>query len=91
MHTRSGTETPGQQVDADGAVPFVPSGHSGATFEIDEVEALPDDDAGLLDLHEGASEFIPVERQAHAHAQDADAQDAREQDARDAGSGDPHR
>ena len=82
------SQRPGQQVDA-AAVPFVPSGHSGATFEIDEVEALPDDDAGLLDLHEGASEFIPVERQAHAHAQDA--QDAREQDARDAGSGDPHR
>ncbi len=42
-------------------VPFVASGHSDTTFEIDEVEALPDGDGGLLDLHEGASDFIPVE------------------------------
>ncbi len=42
-------------------MPFVASGHSDTTFEIDEVEALPDEDAGLLDLHEGASDFIPVE------------------------------
>ncbi|TQM62275.1 phosphotransferase [Humibacillus xanthopallidus] len=49
------------------AVPFVASGDSTATFEIDEVEALPGEDDGLLDLHEGASEFVPVEHQPHAH------------------------
>jgi aminoglycoside phosphotransferase (APT) family kinase protein len=41
-------------------VPIVPSGDNATTFEIDEVEALPADD-GVLDLHEGASEFVPVE------------------------------
>jgi aminoglycoside phosphotransferase (APT) family kinase protein len=49
------------------AVPFVASGDSTATFEIDEVEALRPEDDGLLDLHEGASEFVPVEHQPHAH------------------------
>ena len=49
------------------AVPFVASGHSGVTFEIDEVEALPDEDAGVLDLHEGASDFVPVEHARHPH------------------------
>ena len=60
--------TPEPQIDAEtGAeseavtVPFVAPGHSDTTFEIDEVEALPDDEGGLLDLHEGASDFIPVE------------------------------
>ena len=48
-------------------VPLVASGDSTATFEIEEVEALPDADDGLLDLHEGASEFVPVEPQPHAH------------------------
>ena len=48
------------EIDSD-TVPFVASGHSDTTFEIDEVEALPDGDGGLLDLHEGASDFIPVE------------------------------
>ena len=41
-------------------VPYVASDDDGATFEIDEVEALPDD-AGLVDVHEGASEFIRVQ------------------------------
>ncbi|WP_404388277.1 phosphotransferase [Humibacillus xanthopallidus] len=60
--------TPEPEIDADTeaksdavTVPFVASGHSDTTFEIDEVEALPDGDGGLLDLHEGASDFIPVE------------------------------
>jgi macrolide phosphotransferase len=60
--------TPEPQIDAEAGaesdavtVPFVAPGHSDTTFEIDEVEALPDDDGGLLDLHEGASDFIPVE------------------------------
>jgi hypothetical protein len=30
-------------------------------FEIDEVEALPEDADGVLDLHEGASDFVAVE------------------------------
>ncbi len=42
------------------AVPYVASDDDGATFEIDEVEALPDE-AGLVDVHEGASEFIRVQ------------------------------
>jgi aminoglycoside phosphotransferase (APT) family kinase protein len=42
-------------------MPIVAAGAGAATFEIDEVEPLPDEDAGLLDLHEGASDFIPVE------------------------------
>ena len=58
-------------------MPFVASGHSDSTFEIDEVEALPAEDAGVTDLHEGASDFIPVEphqhrRTARHHGQSGD-------------------
>jgi macrolide phosphotransferase len=41
-------------------LPFVASGESAAPFEIDAVEPLPED-AGVLDLHEGASDFVPVQ------------------------------
>jgi hypothetical protein len=36
-------------------------------FEIDEVEALPEQADGVLDLHEGASDFIPVTGHGHQH------------------------
>ncbi|WP_374970194.1 phosphotransferase [Terrabacter sp. BE26] len=42
-------------------VPLVAPGADASTFEIDEVEALPQGDA-VLDLHEGASGFVPVGR-----------------------------
>ena len=43
-------------------VPLV-AAHAGASpFEIDEVEALPD---GVSDLHEGASDFVPVNHPGH--------------------------
>ncbi len=50
--------------DDPAAHPFVARDDDGLTFEIDEVEALPED-AGVLDLHEGASEFVPVEPRPH--------------------------
>jgi hypothetical protein len=51
-------------------VPYVsPSDRDGAAFEIDEVEALPDDVDGVLDLHEGASDFVRItERRQGDHA-----------------------
>ncbi len=63
-HSSGPAVTPAPPIDAETdveTVPFVASGHSDTTFEIDEVEALPDGEGGLLDLHEGASDFIPVE------------------------------
>ncbi len=61
QETEAGTDAD-TETDAEAAsVPFVASGHSDTTFEIDEVEALPDEEAGVTDLHEGASDFIPVE------------------------------
>lgn len=56
---------------APGPVPLVASEGAGSAFEIDEVEALPDDVEGVLDLHEGASDFVPVAPQHHdRHAHD---------------------
>ena len=43
-------------------VPVVAPDAGAAPFEIDEVEALPD---GVLDLHEGASDFVPVDHAEH--------------------------
>ena len=54
----------GDELDEPSPHPFVARGDDGATFEIDEVEALPDDDAGVMDLHEGASAFVPVDPRA---------------------------
>jgi hypothetical protein len=55
-------------------IPFVRShDDSGAAFEIDEVEALPDEFGGVLDLHEGASDFVrvaPVARREEQHPED---------------------
>ncbi|KRF40499.1 phosphotransferase [Terrabacter sp. Soil810] len=42
-------------------VPVMAADADASTFEIDEVEALPEDADGVLDLHEGASDFIAVE------------------------------
>jgi hypothetical protein len=43
--------------------PVVPEeGPTADYFEIDEVEPLAEGEAGVLDLHEGASDFVPVER-----------------------------
>ena len=41
-------------------VPVVAADADASPFEIDEVEALPDEADGVLDLHEGASDFVPV-------------------------------
>ena len=41
-------------------VPVVAADAEASPFEIDEVEALPDEAEGVLDLHEGASDFVPV-------------------------------
>ncbi|MGW5239601.1 phosphotransferase [Monashia sp. NPDC004114] len=52
--------------DTGAPVPYVsPSDRDGAAFEIDEVEALPDDVDGVLDLHEGASDFVRITDRRH--------------------------
>ena len=52
--------------DDGGPMPYVSaSDGGGAAFEIDEVEALPEDADGVLDLHEGASDFVPVTERRH--------------------------
>ncbi|MEW1953892.1 phosphotransferase [Terrabacter sp. NPDC080008] len=43
-------------------VPVVAPGSEASAFEIDEVEALPGDEEAVLDLHEGASGFVAVDR-----------------------------
>ena len=48
-------------------VPVVATDADASPFEIDEVEALPDDADGVLDLHEGASDFVPVTSADHPH------------------------
>jgi hypothetical protein len=42
-------------------VPLVAADSDASPFEIDEVEALPEEADGVLDLHEGASDFVRVE------------------------------
>ncbi len=55
--------------DTESPVPYVsPNDRGGAAFEIDEVEALPEDLDGVLDLHEGASDFVRIERRHGDHA-----------------------
>ena len=52
-------------------MPVMAADADASTFEIDEVEALPEDADGVLDLHEGASDFVPVEhRPDHPHHDD---------------------
>ena len=46
-------------------VPLVASGADASPFEIDEVEPLPADADGVLDLHEGASDFVRVTPSQH--------------------------
>jgi macrolide phosphotransferase len=73
--TDAATEVPVDAPDADGGshahdgqeavedsqpVPVVAADADASPFEIDEVEALPDEADGVLDLHEGASDFVPV-------------------------------
>jgi hypothetical protein len=48
-----------------GPVPVVASDGDGSPFEIDEVEALPEDIDSVFDLHEGASDFVPVTPRHH--------------------------
>ncbi len=53
------------------AVPVMPGQADASPFEIDEVEALPEHSDGVLDLHEGASDFVPVtnsDRHRDAHS-----------------------
>ena len=51
-------------------VPVMAADADPSTFEIDEVEALPEDADGVLDLHEGASDFVPVEHRPGHPAHD---------------------
>jgi macrolide phosphotransferase len=51
--------------EASRPVPLVAPDGEGSPFEIDEVEALPEDVDGVLDLHEGASDFVPVAPHHH--------------------------
>ncbi|GAA2492554.1 phosphotransferase [Terrabacter carboxydivorans] len=54
-------------------VPVVAPDSDASPFEIDEVEALPEETSGVLDLHEGASDFIPVTGHDHpGHARPGD-------------------
>ncbi|GAA5027135.1 hypothetical protein GCM10023258_21630 [Terrabacter aeriphilus] len=46
-------------------VPVVAADADDSAFEIDEVEALPEEADGVLDLHEGASDFVPVTPAEH--------------------------
>jgi len=55
-HGGSDTEQP-PGAEQSQPVPLVAPDADATAFEIDEVEALPD---GVLDLHEGASDFVPV-------------------------------
>ena len=48
-------------------VPVVATDAEASPFEIDEVEALPDEADGVLDLHEGASDFVPVSSADRPH------------------------
>lgn len=50
-------------------VPVVSADSDASPFEIDEVEALPEESDGVLDLHEGASDFVPVTGHDHASRQ----------------------
>ena len=52
---------PDETVEESQPVPLTAADADAFTFEIDEVEALPEDADGVLDLHEGASDFVPVE------------------------------
>ncbi|GGM91980.1 hypothetical protein GCM10009721_17120 [Terrabacter tumescens] len=61
-------ENPVQQpVEESQPVPVVAVDSDASPFEIDEVEALPEQADGVLDLHEGASDFIPVTGHGHQH------------------------
>lgn len=51
-------------------VPVVAPDTDASPFEIDEVEALPEDGDAVLDLHEGASGFVPVHRSGHPRRDD---------------------
>lgn len=51
-------------------VPLVAADSDASPFEIDEVEALPEEADGVLDLHEGASDFVPVEHRPGHRAHD---------------------
>jgi hypothetical protein len=54
------SSAPGSQLEESQPVPVVETGADASPFEIDEVEALPEQVEGVLDLHEGASDFVPV-------------------------------
>ena len=58
--TTAQPELRGQAVEDSQPVPVVAADPDASPFEIDEVEALPDEADGVLDLHEGASDFVPV-------------------------------
>lgn len=55
-------DEPARQPEESQPVPVVAPGSDASAFEIDEVEALPEDEGAVLDLHEGASGFVPVTR-----------------------------
>jgi macrolide phosphotransferase len=59
-----------EAVEESQPVPVMAADADPSTFEIDEVEALPEDADGVLDLHEGASDFVPVEHRPGHPAHD---------------------
>ncbi|MGO4603279.1 phosphotransferase [Terrabacter sp. 2YAF2] len=61
------TDTDDPDLEDSQPVPVVAADPDASPFEIDEVEALPEDADGVLDLHEGASDFVPVPKPDHAH------------------------
>jgi macrolide phosphotransferase len=67
----TGSPWHGGTVEESRPVPLMAAHADASTFEIDEVEALPEDTDGVLDLHEGASDFVPVEHPPGHRAHDA--------------------
>jgi hypothetical protein len=59
------TDTDDPHVEESQPVPVVAADPDASPFEIDEVEALPEGADGVLDLHEGASDFVPVPKPDH--------------------------
>jgi hypothetical protein len=59
-HAHDGQPQHAEAVEDSQPVPVVAADADASPFEIDEVEALPDEADGVLDLHEGASDFVPV-------------------------------
>ena len=65
--TRRAAGSVAEAVEDSQPVPVVAPTPTRRPFEIDEVEALPEEADGVLDLHEGASDFVPVDPPTTPH------------------------